>query len=83
MFPFRNNLKLDSTWKSKKRVLTLEIPSLGFFPIFSKLARIIQKKLGHPRGFNLWSFDSRIIVGDRPYPKLWEKYNKKLSKILI
>ena len=33
-------------------------------------------KYGIPKGFNFWCFDGHIIVGDRPYPKLWGKYKK-------
>ena len=49
---------------------------LGFFIFSPKPPGIFRKKIGNPRGFNVWSFDGQINVGDRSYPKLWGKYKK-------
>ena len=54
----------------------VNLTPFGFFKFFPKPLEFFGKKLGNPRGFNLWSFDGRMNVGGRPYPKLWGKYKK-------
>ena len=49
----------------------------SFFKIFFGTRRnVLGIKSGIPKGFNLWCFNGRIIVGGWPYPKLWGKYKK-------
>ena len=55
--------------------------------VFSNFLRyrpkILKRKYGIHEGFNLWRFDGRIIVGGRPYDKLWEKYKKPYLRFQI
>ena len=46
-------------------------------PNFFGIKRDISK------GFNLWCYDGQIIVGGRPYPKLWGKYKPSPSQDFI
>ena len=69
-------------------ILTLEIPRGSIWPpsIFSNFLRnpleFLVKKLGNPRGFNLWSFDGESKLGVDP-TQSYGKIQKALAKIFI
>ena len=80
----RTKLDIATSWKTNKKFfhfLTWEPVEKNLTPlVFSNFLRNPQKifirKYGIHEGFNLWCFDGRIIVGGRPYPKLWGKYKR-------
>ena len=84
---FRSSLGLSPS----KPCLTLEIPRGSIWPpsVFSNFLRnppeFFGKKLGNPRGFNLWSFDGGSMLGVNPstLPKVMGEIQKALSKIFI
>ena len=84
-------LDIATSWKTKNfffHFSTWELVEKNSIPVvFYKFLRNPPKSFGINygifEGFNLWCSDGRIIVGGRPYPKLWRKYKKPYSQDFI